>query len=83
MAQKADKAGEVLASRKNELTVVAQDRNWRSYVSNELRCADQWASDWGFLGANSDRKFLNQKSPLSLSSLMRADRQFQFNFHLF
>lgn len=58
MAQKADKAGEVLASRKNELTVVAQDRNWRSYVSNELRCADQWAADWGFLGANSDGKFL-------------------------
>lgn len=59
MAQKAaggDKAGEVLASRKNELTVVAQDRNWRSYVSNELRCADQWAGDWGFLAANSDGK---------------------------
>ena len=83
MAQKADKAGEVLASRKNELTVVAQDRNWRSYVSNELRCADQWASDWGFLGANSDRKYSKQKSPLSLSSLMRADRQFQFDFHPF
>eukprot|EP00354_Favella_ehrenbergii_P009035 CAMPEP_0170466410 /NCGR_PEP_ID=MMETSP0123-20130129/10384_1 /TAXON_ID=182087 /ORGANISM="Favella ehrenbergii, Strain Fehren 1" /LENGTH=71 /DNA_ID=CAMNT_0010732539 /DNA_START=66 /DNA_END=281 /DNA_ORIENTATION=+ len=54
MAQKNDKAGEVLASRKNELSVVAQDRNWRSYVANELRCADQWAADWGFLGANSD-----------------------------
>ena len=56
MAQKADKAGEVLAARKNELTVVAQDRNWRSYVANELRCADQWSADWGFLGANSDGK---------------------------
>ena len=62
MAQKADKAGEVLASRKNELTVVAQDRNWRSYVSNELQCADRWASDWGFLGANSDGK-LNDSEP--------------------
>ena len=57
MAQKNDKAGEVLASRKNELSVVAQDRNWRSYVANELRCADQWAADWGFLGANSDGKY--------------------------
>ena len=71
MAQKADKAGEVLASRKNELTVVAQDRNWRSYVSNELRCADQWASDWGFLGANSDRKFSHQNFPC-LCPLMQA-----------
>ena len=61
MAQK-DKGGEVLASRKNELTVVAQDRNWRSYVSNELKCADQWASDWGFLGANSQGKSLNLTS---------------------
>ena len=37
-----NKAGEVLASRKNELTVVAQDQNWRSYVANELKCADMW-----------------------------------------
>ena len=36
----AEKANELLASRKNELTVVAQDRNWRSYVDNELRCQD-------------------------------------------
>ena len=62
MAQKNDKAGEVLASRKNELSVVAQDRNWRSYVANELRCADQWAADWGFLGANSDGKYLRRSS---------------------
>jgi hypothetical protein len=34
----AEKAGEVLATRKNELSVVAQDRNWRSYVDNELKC---------------------------------------------
>ena len=57
MAQKADKAGEVLASRKNDLSVVAQDRNWRSYVSNELKCADQWSNDWGFLGAGSQCKY--------------------------
>ena len=50
------KAGEVLASRKNDLTVVAQDRNWRTYVAKELRDADQWASDWGFLASNSDGK---------------------------
>ena len=51
------KAGEVLASRKNDLTVVAQDRNWRTYVAKELKDADQWASDWGFLSASSDGKF--------------------------
>ena len=60
MAQKADKAGEVLASRKNELSVVAQDRNWRTYVSKELADADRWANDWGFLGSNSDGKQLDE-----------------------
>ena len=53
------KAGEVLASRKNDLTVVAQDRNWRTYVAKELKDADQWASDWGFLSASSDGKSSN------------------------
>lgn len=53
---KNDKAGEVLASRKNELSVVAQDRNWRTYVANELRCADQWNGDWGFLNQASGGK---------------------------
>ena len=68
MAQKggADKAGEVLASRKNELTVVAQDRNWRTYVANELKCADQWAGDWGFLGAKSDGKYTTLQAQFSM-----------------
>ena len=61
MAKKADKAGEVLASRKNELSVVAQDRNWRSYVKNELASADNWSADWGFLSATSDGKFYKAK----------------------
>ena len=35
--------------KRNELSVVAQDTNWRSYVSNELACAERWHADWGFL----------------------------------
>ena len=72
MAQKGnDKAGEVLASRKNELSVVAQDRNWRSYVANELRCADQWNNDWGFLGAATDGKL--SANVLVLAILARSE----------
>ena len=68
----------MLASRKNELTVVAQDRNWRSYVSNELRCADQWAGDWGFLGANSDGKFQSyDPSDLLLKKTNNAEGSFK------
>ena len=73
MAQK-DKGGEVLASRKNELTVVAQDRNWRNYVSNELKCADQWSADWGFLGGNS-----NGKSSLPHANVESKWWQFQLS----
>ena len=35
--------------KRNEHTVVAEDKNWRSYVANELACADRWHNDWGFL----------------------------------
>uniref|UniRef100_A0A7S3CRH8 Uncharacterized protein n=1 Tax=Strombidium rassoulzadegani TaxID=1082188 RepID=A0A7S3CRH8_9SPIT len=37
--------------KRNEITVVAQDKNWRSYVANELSCAEKWHHDWGFLAA--------------------------------
>ena len=28
---------------------MAEDKNWRSYVANELACAERWHHDWGFL----------------------------------
>ena len=31
--------------------MVADDQNWRSYVANELKGADAWGQDWGFLVA--------------------------------
>lgn len=39
--------------KRNELSVVAEDTNWRSYVANELNCADRWQHDWGFLQGGS------------------------------
>ena len=51
-----DKAKEILNSRKNQLDEVSQDRNWRSYVANELNCADKWDQDWGFLSGKSKGK---------------------------
>ena len=35
--------------RNNEITVVAQDTNWRTYVAKENRAADDFNADWGFL----------------------------------
>lgn len=56
MKKGAEKAGEIMAGRKREISQVADDQNWRSYVSNELKCAEIWNQDWGFL-AQSDGKF--------------------------
>ena len=53
-----DKGADIIAGRKKELSVVAEDQNWRSYINNELRCAELWQQDWGFLadhGTESNR----------------------------
>ena len=60
-----DKAGEIMAGRKKEMSIVAEDQNWRSYVSNELKCAEQWNKDWGFLATHDGKS-----RPLFLYSLL-------------
>ena len=43
--------------KRNDISVVADDKNWRSYIANELGCADKWQQDWGFLaGGALERK---------------------------
>lgn len=49
--KKGEKAGEIMAGRKREISQVADDQNWRSYINNELKCAEIWNQDWGFLAA--------------------------------
>ena len=46
-----ERAGEIMQGRKKEISMVADDQNWRSYINNELKCADIWNQDWGFLTA--------------------------------
>lgn len=43
------KAGDILPGRKKDISIVAEDQNWRSYIHNELKCAEIWQKDWGFL----------------------------------
>lgn len=40
---------ELTKGKRNDITVVAEDKNWRSYIANELGCAERWHQDWGFL----------------------------------
>ena len=49
--KKGEKAGEIMAGRKKEVSQVSDDYNWRSYINNELKCAEIWNQDWGFLAA--------------------------------
>ena len=55
--KKGERAGEIMAGRKKEISIVAEDQNWRSYIHNELKCAEVWNQDWGFLTAK-DRKMI-------------------------
>ena len=45
----ADNKGDAPVAKRSDITVVAQDKNWRSYIANELNCAEKWHNDWGFL----------------------------------
>ena len=40
--------GEVKVKR-SDLTVVAEDTNWRKYCANDLRVANEFNENWGFL----------------------------------
>jgi hypothetical protein len=39
------------ARKVNAISVVAEDKNWRTYVAKELNTAEKWNSDWGFMAA--------------------------------
>ena len=48
------KGGDILPGRKKDISIVAEDQNWRSYIHNELKCAELWQKDWGFLAEKGD-----------------------------
>ena len=47
--KKQQAADSQLVTKKKELNEVAEDKNWRSCVANEIKGADNWCNDWGFL----------------------------------
>ena len=38
------------------LDPVSEDRNWIGLIKNELKCAELWDKDWGFLAGDADLK---------------------------
>ena len=47
--KKEETKGAEVKVKRGDLTVVAEDTNWRTYVSKELFVANQFNEDWGFL----------------------------------
>jgi hypothetical protein len=43
--------GDLFTGKAKQLNEVAEDSNWRIAVNTELKSADQWNEDWGFLVA--------------------------------
>ena len=43
--------GDLFTGKAKQLNEVAEDANWRIAVNTELKSADQWSEDWGFLVA--------------------------------
>ena len=41
--------GKIVTGKVKEIITVAEDQNWRTYVSNEAKAQKQWSYDWGFL----------------------------------
>jgi hypothetical protein len=41
--------GDIVSGKAKVVNPVAEDHNWRISVGNELKSADQWNEDWGFL----------------------------------
>jgi len=40
---------DIVSGKTKVVNPVAEDYNWRISVNNELKSADQWNEDWGFL----------------------------------
>ena len=38
--------------------LVSQDKDWRGVITNELRCAEGWENDWGFLADDTSRRYI-------------------------
>jgi hypothetical protein len=49
MSKKEEAKGGDVKVKRGDLTVVAEDTNWRTYVSTELRVANEFNENWGFL----------------------------------
>ena len=52
---------------------VSDDRNWIGTIKNELKCAEHWEKDWGFLaGGSQDLKVENATKLYTVDDRIKA-----------
>ena len=65
--------GDLFTGKAKQLNEVAEDANWRIAVNTELKSADQWNEDWGFLVAHQ-----NGGKPTTLSHLSMCPNNYRY-----
>lgn len=51
---------------------VSDDRNWIGTIKNELKCAELWEKDWGFLAGDSELKVENATKLYTVDDRIKA-----------
>lgn len=54
------------------LDPVSEDRNWIGLIKNELKCAELWDKDWGFLAGDADLKKENATKLYTVDDKIKA-----------
>jgi hypothetical protein len=58
MSKKEESKGGDVKVKRGDLTVVAEDTNWRTYVSKEIQAENDFNENWGFLTYAAQSKLL-------------------------
>lgn len=54
------------------LDPVSEDRNWVGLIKNELKCAELWDKDWGFLAGDADLKKENATKVYTIDDKIKS-----------
>ena len=58
--------------------VVSQDRDWVGLIKNELKCAEVWEKDWGFLAGEAQLDPKNATKLYTVDDKIRAVQEVSY-----
>ena len=62
--------------------VVSQDRDWVGLIKNELKCAEVWEKDWGFLAADAELNTKDATKLYTVDDKIRAVQEVNYDLRL-